>query len=586
MKQFFKFMFASMLGIILTFVLFLILFIGIISSITKKEIVTVPQNSILHIKLDKKIFDRAQKNPIDFFDIMKMDVSKNLGLTEILKNIEKAKNDNKIKGLYLDLSNINAGFATIEEIRNQLIDFKKSNKFIISYSDYYSQKAYYLSTVSDKIYLNPEGTIDFKGINAEILFFKGLLSKLDVDIQIVRHGKYKSAVEPFMLDKMSKANKEQTTTFVNSLWNKMLKGISETRNINIENLNTIADNLSLQNADDALKYNFIDKKIYKDELFSALRTKIGLSSESKLKFISMSKYSDAPETIKKTFTKDRIAVIYAQGNIVYGKGSEQTIGSEEISKAIRKARLSKKVKAIVLRVNSPGGSSLASEIIWRELLLAKKAKPVVASYGDYAASGGYYISCPADKIIASPNTITGSIGVFGIIPNFKNFFNKKLGLTFDNVKTNENSGFISVNRPMTSYERNLVEKNIEETYSTFVNHVVDSRNMTFEEVDNIGQGRVWTGTNAKEIGLIDDFGGLNRAIDIAAEMANIKNYRILSLPYQKDPLTIIIEELSGNSKSSILESELGEKYKYLVYLENLLQVKGVQARLPFIMNFN
>ncbi|MCD6113129.1 MAG: signal peptide peptidase SppA [Bacteroidales bacterium] len=586
MKQFFKFMFASMLGIFLTIIISLLIFIGIISSFSKKEVVKVEPNTILHIKLDKKIYDRASKNPVDLFDIMKMNVNKNPGLNDILNNIEKAKNDNKIKGIFLDLSNIATGFATIEEIRNQLIDFKKSGKFIISYSDYYSQKSYYLATVADKIYLNPEGNIDFKGLNAEILFLKGLLNKIDVDVQIVRHGKYKSAVEPFMLDKMSKANKEQTITFVSTLWNQMLKGISKSRNISIKELNNIADNLLIQNANDAIKYKFIDNKLYKDELFSELRTKIGISNKAKLNFISLAKYTSAPNPIKKEFTRDRIAVIYALGDIKSGKGNDQVIGSETISKAIRKARLNKNVKAIVLRVNSPGGSALASEIIWRELSLARKVKPLVASFGDYAASGGYYISCVTDTIIASPNTITGSIGVFGIIPNFKNFFNNKLGVTFDNVKTNKNSGFISVNRPMTAYERSVVQKNIENTYSTFVNHVSEGRNMSFKEVDNIGQGRVWAGADAKKIGLIDDFGGLNKAIDIAAEMANIKNYRLLSLPVQKDPLTLILEEMSGNSQNSMLKTKLGDNYKYLMYFENLMNLKGVQARLPFIINFN
>lgn len=586
MKQFFKFMFASMLGIFLTIIISLLIFIGIISSYSKKEVVKVEPDTILHIKLDKKIYDRASKNPVDLFDIMKMNVNKNPGLNDILNNIEKAKNDNKIKGIFLDLSNIATGFATIEEIRNQLIDFKKSGKFIISYSDYYSQKSYYLATVADKIYLNPGGNIDFKGLNTEILFLKGLLNKIDVDVQIVRHGKYKSAVEPFMLDKMSKANKEQTIKFVSTLWNQMLKGISKSRNISIKELNNIADNLLIQNANDAIKYKFIDNKLYKDELFSKLKTKIGISNKAKLKFISLAKYTSAPNPIKKEFTSNRIAVIYALGDIKSGKGNDQVIGSETISKAIRKARLNKNVKAIVLRVNSPGGNALASEIIWRELSLARKAKPLVASFGDYAASGGYYISCTADTIIASPNTITGSIGVFGIIPNFKNFFNNKLGVTFDNVKTNKNSGFISVNRPMTAYERSVVQKNIENTYSTFVNHVSEGRNMSFQEVDNIGQGRVWAGADAKKIGLIDDFGGLNKAIDIAAEMANIKNYRLLSLPVQKNPLTLILEEMSGNSQNSMLKTKLGDNYKYLMYFENLMNLKGVQARLPFIINFN
>jgi protease-4 len=587
MKDFFKMMFASMLGFFITVIILFFVFIAIVFSIismSSNEEVVISSKTILHIELNKPILDRSPKNPI-FFDLASM--TRQNGLNEILKNIKKARNDNNISGIFLDISSIDAGISTVNEIRNALIDFRKSGKFIYSYSEDYSQAAYYLSTASDRIFLNPEGMLLFKGINAELFFLKGMLEKLDVKVQVVRHGKFKAATEPFFLDKMSPENRQQITALINNTWSEMVDGISTTRNISKGTLNQMADSLKIQTADAALKYKLVDQLAYKDEVITALKKKTNIPEKEKITFITIDKYnnvSENNESINKS--RDKIAVIYASGEIGGGDGNDNKIGSEDLSKAIRKAREDESVKAIVLRVNSPGGSSLASEVIWREVELATKVKPVVASLGDVAASGGYYIVCPATKIIADPTTITGSIGVFGLIPNMKGLFNNKLGITFDNAKTNLNSDYIPVTQPLSSYQSAVLQNEIEHIYSTFVSHVAAGRHLKKEVVDSIGQGRVWGAKDARNIGLIDDFGGLDKAVETAAVLANIKDYRLISLPEQKDLIGQIFDELMGSSKTSYLEKELGENYKYYQYLKQVKEMKGIQARMPFELILN
>jgi len=580
MKQFFKFMFASMLGTFLTLVIMFFIFMGIVVSIvslsSKNEVVISP-NSVLQIKLDMPMVERSSMQYIKFGSFQ----AGNMGLDDVLKNIKKAANDPNIKGIYLDLDNVVAGMASVEEIRNALKEFKTSGKFIVSYSEDYSQKAYYLASISDKIYLNPEGQLTFKGISGQVMFMKGTLKKLDVDVQIIRHGKFKSAVEPFLLDKMSEPNREQTLTYITALWDQMLKGISESRHVETEQLNTIANSLGAQTAEEAFNQKLVDKLIYKDELIAELKARCGKKESQKLSLISLNKYMDVADKSKRIHSKDKIAVIYAAGDIVSGDGDDQTVGSEPVSKAIREARLDDRVKAIVLRVNSPGGSALASEVIYREIILAKKVKPVVVSMSDLAASGGYWISCAANKIIAQPNTITGSIGVFGMVPNFQKFFNNKLGITFDGVKTNTYSDFPNVNRALTPFEQNVFQKDVEHIYSLFLKHVSEGRNLTIAQVDSIGQGRVWSGADAKKIKLIDDFGGLDVAIKTAANLAKISDYRLLNLPKQKDPFTKLFEELTGGNEETRIQKELGDTYIYYQYLKSIKQMKGVQARLPY-----
>lgn len=576
-----------MLGFFITVIILFFVFLALIFSfisLSSNEEVVIPSKTILHIELNKPILDRSPKNPI-FFDMATM--SRKTGLTDILKDITKAKNDNNISGIFLDISSIDAGISTVSEIRNALIDFRKSGKFIYSYSEDYTQAAYYLSTASDKIFLHPEGMLLFKGINAELFFLKGMLEKLDVKVQVVRHGKFKAATEPFFLDKMSPENRQQISALISNTWTQIIQGISDTRNISRESLTRLADSLKIQTPKDALKYRFIDQIAYIDEVFSELKKKINIPEKDKINFVTIDKYNNVPENKKeKSGLSDKIAIIYASGDIVSGDGNDNNIGSDGISKAIRKAREDEHVKAIVLRVNSPGGSALASDVIWREVDLATKVKPVVASLGDVAASGGYYIVCPATKILADPKTITGSIGVFGLVPNMKGLFNNKLGITFDNVKTNVNSDYIPVMQPLSPYQSRVLQNEIEQIYSTFISHVAEGRHLNKEVVDSIGQGRVWNAMDAKKIGLIDDFGGLDKAVETAATLANIKDYRILSLPEQKDFIGQIFDELLGNSRVSYLEKELGDNYKFYQYLKQVKEMKGAQARMPFYISLN
>ncbi len=587
MKQFFKFMFASMLGFFLTWVIIFFIFLGIImsaASLAKKDVVVVKENSVLTLKLDEPISDRTPNNPFSNMNFGSFKAKQAPGLAEILRTIKNAASDNKIKGIYLELSNISAGIATIEEIRNALIEFKKSGKFIYCYSEGLSQSAYYLATVSDKIFLNPEGGVIFKGLSAQIMFLKGMLDKLEIEPQIIRHGKFKSAIEPLILDKMSEANKEQTLKFLGTIWEHIVKGIAESRKLTTEDLNKIADEMSVRIASDAVTLKLVDELAYYDEVQSKIKEKLGIGEKKKINFISISKYR---KTFRGDFklSKEKIAIVFASGDIVSGEGDDNTIGSTKISAAIRKARIDSSVKAVVLRVNSPGGSALASEVIWREVMLTKKVKPVVVSMGDVAASGGYYISCAATKIIASPNTITGSIGVFGVVPNLQKFFKNKLGITVDGVSTNKHSDYISTFRPMDNYEKEMTQFSVESVYQTFIKHVAEGRNMTVDQIDSIGQGRVWSGVDAKRIGLIDDFGGLEKAVNIAAEIAKIKDYKIIALPVQKDPFTQIIEDLMGdNASESIIRNELGENYIYFKYLKDISNMKGVQARMPYEIN--
>lgn len=589
MKQFFKFMFASMLGFILSWVALFFLIIIITVSIvagTSDKTVKVSDNSILEISFSNEIVERAGKNPLENFDFSSMKPTKSLGLYDITTAIKGAAKDDKIKGIYLNLSGIQSGIASLEEIRNALIEFKKSGKFIISYGETYSQKAYYLATVADQIYLNPEGSVDLKGLNASIMFFKGTLAKLEIEPQIIRHGKFKSAIEPYILDKMSPENREQTMRYMGSIWNDMVKKMAESRKISESEINTTADNLLLQFPDEALKLKYVDGLIYKDELLDIFKEKVEAEKIDDLKFVKLENYlnSDgAKASVAKT--KDKIAVVYAVGEIAGGEGDDKSIGSERISREIRKARLDENVKALVLRVNSPGGSALASEVILREVILTKKVKPVVVSMGDVAASGGYYIACHADAIVAQPNTITGSIGVFGMMPNLQKLVNNKLGITIDQVKTNTHADYMNLFRPMDEFEYQSILRSIERIYDVFIGHVAEGRGVTKEYVDSIGQGRVWSGVDAKNLNLVDEIGGLDRAIEIAAEKAKLEEYRIQFLPVQKEFFEQLMEE-TQQAQVSLLQEELGEFYEYYMFLKRTTTDRGIQARLPYLIHID
>lgn len=587
MNNFFKTFFAVILAIFVysTFTIIgSLLFISILaSSFDNDKTVEVKENSILKISFEQTILDRSSKNPFDNFDFSTFSETKTLGLNDILESIKKAKEDSKIKGIYLDLSTINCGLAMVEEIRNSLIDFKASEKFIFCSADYYSQKSYYLASIADYLYLTPTGNLDFTGFSMQIMFYKKALEKFGIEPQIIRHGKFKSAVEPFMLEKMSDANKEQLETYIFSVWDDFIANISAERNISVQELNNIADNLSISTAEKAVEYKMIDGIKYKDEVLSELASLVEVEKIDNLEFITLSEYIKVPEKIDDDFklVKDKIAIIYAIGSIEMGEGDTYTIGSENISSAIKQAREDINVKAIVLRVNSPGGSALASEIILREVELAKKEKPVVVSMGNYAASGGYYISCLADKIIASPNTLTGSIGVFGMFFNADELLTEKIGINVNVVNTNKNSDIGAFYRNMSEEEQNYMQFMVEDIYSKFIQHVAAGRNMTTAEVDSIGQGRIWSGLNALEIGLVDEIGGLDYAIEEAAELAGLEEYRTIDLPEIKDPFDQFIEDFSTSVRTKIITKTVGKEYIYYEKLNELIKNQGIQARLPF-----
>ena len=582
MKQFFKFMFASMLGFFLVFMLFFLLIIGMIASVSKRDPVDVAANSVFHLQLKTEIIDRSSDNPFESFDFMSFSPSSAIGLNELMRNIKKAKEDDNIKGIFLDLSITQTGWSTLREIREQLTDFKESGKFIVAYGDMMSQGAYYLATIADEIYINPEGMVDFRGLNAEVMFFKNMLEKIGVDAQIIRHGKYKSAGEPFFLERLSPENREQIQEFISSIWNTALRDISDERNISLNRLIEIADNFETRNPAGALEAGMIDGIAFRDEVMDNFRERLDIEADKKVNLVSYSKYNRAPlpKSMIPTRTRDKIAVVYGQGNIIMGEGGERSMGGDRIAKALRDARLDSSVKAIVFRVNSGGGSALASEIMLREAMLAAEEKPLIVSMGDVAASGGYYVACYADKIIASPGTITGSIGVFGMIPNMQELFNDKLGITFDNVKTNELADLPSISRPLTRVERDIIQKEIERVYDTFINHVAEGRGLPVATVDSIAQGRVWSGVDAKRIGLIDDLGGLNYAIEQAAELAGIEEYRIVEFPVQKDLLEQIREGFGG-IEARWLRSKLGNSYKVYETMQQATENSGVLMRMPF-----
>jgi len=492
----------------------------------------------------------------------------------VLDNIDKAKNDDKISAIYLNLSGIQAGFSQIEEIREKLLEFKEIGKSIYSYSEGYSQMAYYLSSVSDKIFLNPEGMIEMNGLSAGVMFYKGLMDKLGYEAQIIRHGKFKSAVEPYMYTGMSAENREQLEKLLNSITDNMIEGISEQRDIETDKIHEIINKLELNSTTSCKDLKFTDEIMYEDQVLIFLEDKSD-------HFIDFAKYMKV-NSVKDEISENKIAIIYATGGINTGEGSYNSIGSETTVKAIRKAAKDKNVKAIVLRVNSPGGSALASEIIWREINLAKQKKTIVVSMGDYAASGGYYIACNADKIFANNSTITGSIGVFGVIPNNKKFLNEKLGIYVDTVNTHKYSDLGRGYRSLTTYETDVIQQSVEDIYETFITHVAEGRGITKEEVDAIGQGRVWSGIDALDIGLIDEIGGLEDAIVSAANLSEIEDYRIITLPKRTDEIEELLKGFSIENKI-ILPEFLNISEETINQLEFLNSKDKIQARLPFIM---
>ncbi|MCB0460113.1 MAG: signal peptide peptidase SppA [Flavobacteriaceae bacterium] len=579
---------AAILGVFIAmaimFVVFMLFVSAAASTFGEDKKVVVNNNSILELNLEDEIKDYVPKEDDPFAELFDFE-PKQLQLQEVLNAIENAKTDDNIKGISINTSWVNAGISQAQAIRNKLLEFKESGKFIMAYADVYDQKNYYVSSVADSVFVNPVGEIEFKGLASEILYFKDFEDKTGVKMEVIRHGKYKSAVEPFLDNKMSEANREQITSFLNSIWNEVVEDISVSRNKTAKELNIIADSLFTRNPELALQHNMIDGSLYRDEYNGKLKLLTGISEDDELEVVSVGDYISTGKGRIKSTASDKIAVLYAQGDIIYGEGDKEYIGQEKMIEALQKIRKDNSIKAVVLRVNSPGGSALASDLILRELELTKKDKPLVVSMGNYAASGGYYISCNADKIIAEPTTITGSIGVFGMIPNISKLADN-IGINGEQVGTNAQSVGYSLFEPMSKDFERVTQESVENIYTTFVSRVANGRNLTTSKVDSIGQGRVWTGTEALQIGLVDQLGSLEDAVEVAAELAEVSDYRTTDYPRYKTDFKDSFKPFSfvKLSKEEILKEELGvENYTIYKNLKHFSQLKGIQARMPFIM---
>ena len=592
-------MFASTLGTILAFVAIFIfsgiILAGVIGSAMMmankggKE-VKINDNSILVVNMSDRLIERTAPSPFDNLEIEGFDYDKGIAINDFLAAINAAKTDDRIKGVYLKGSVFGGSFTTLEEVREALVSFQDSGKFVVAYEEVYTQSAYYLASSASDLYIFEEGLMEMFGLRTELAYFKNTLDKMGVGVTVLKgpDNKFKSAIEPFVRENMSPENEMQIQRIVDVIWDGMAADISESRNISTEMLDSIVNGMLVKGPSDAVEFGLFDDAIYYDEVLADLRTKLGIDADDDIEQITMKKYIKAydkkegkSDDEKSWELKDEIAVIYAVGGINSGESDDESIGSETLAKAIREARTNEDVKAIVMRVTSPGGSALASDVIWREAKLAAEEKPFVVSFGSVAASGGYYISTHADRIFASENTITGSIGVFGLIPDVRGLVTDKWGITFDGVKTHDHSDFGSMQRGFDEAELAYLNASVSNTYDEFVARVADGRGMTVEQVDSIARGRVWLGSDAIEIGLVDEIGSLNNAIDYAASQAELEDYKLIELPEKKDPWETFIKELSGGAKAEVGEWVFGEEYKWVKKIEEVKSMEGIQARLPF-----
>jgi protease-4 len=586
LKSFFKSFFASLLAIIVFFIVLILLGLGIAGAFMSDEKPLIGENGVLLIDLSKNYNELKQDDPFAQISMKEDEMAPDL--STLIKIIGFAKRDSSIKGIYLMASENPNGYATSNEIRNALIDFKKSKKFILAYADYISEKAYYIANVSDKIYCNPKGMFQWQGMSVEYVYFKNMLDKLEIKTQIFYAGKFKSATEPFRESKMTEPNRAQTTVWLNGLYDGLINGTASARGLNADSLKIMANNYLIVKPEDALKYKLIDGLKYDDEVKDEIRKKLGIDKNKTINFIRLHKYEKSIDNMS-GFSKDKIAVVIAEGEIVYGKGKSGQIGSDDYLSLLRKLRFDKNTKAIVLRINSPGGSSLASEIIWRELELIRKAgKPVIVSMGDVAASGGYYIACNANRIFADPKTITGSIGVFAIIPNVSGFMENKLGVTFDRVKTSAYADVPSLTRPMTEFESKLMQSQVDQIYLDFKTRVADGRKKSVQYIDSIAQGRVWTGSRALELGLVDQLGYMDDAISYAVKSSALKDYRLKVYPEPKSFLEQIFDQYPTDFTEASIKRNIGkENYQLFKKIESLKNEKGeIKTRLPFDLNLN
>jgi protease IV len=587
--SFAKAMFASLVGTILAMICILLIFIFfIVVSVVSggKDEVEVQSNSVLHLSLDAMIKERGQSENQGLAGALGGEAPA-LGLDHFIDDIKRAATDDHISGIFIEMKGIAGAPSSMVDVRRALEEFRASGKWIVAYAEDFAQGGYYISSVANEVYMYPQGSMDWRGINAEVMFFKKLLDKLEIEAQVIRgpNNKFKSAVEPYIYDRMSDANRAQMESFISDVWNVMLDDISNSRQVNVATLNALADSLVLVDPKKTVENRIIDGLKYRDEVMSIIKGKLGMASDAKdedIHLIDMADYHNAAEEAN---DKDhRVAVVYAVGAIESGEGDDETIGSDRIAAALKEARLNDKVKAIVLRVNSPGGSALASDVIWRETMLIKQSgKPFYVSMGDYAASGGYYISCGADKIYANPNTITGSIGVFGILPNMQKFLENKVGLTFDRFETNPHADITSATKPLDATEMRAMQSMVTQIYDDFIGKVATGRNMNIADVDSIGQGRVWSGMDAQKIGLVDEMGNLEDCIKAVATQAGLTDYSVEKLPTLIDPFQKLVEELTGQKQAQIMERVFGPDFKMLQNAQQFINMNGVQARLPFIM---
>ena len=583
MKEFLRSTLATITGVLICGFIFIILGVtmlaGFVAS-SESETIVMP-NSVFTLELKGTVQERYQPSPVDqFFE----DQISTYGLEDILNSIQKAKEDEQIKGIYLHTGALACSTASLQAIHRALADFKQSGKFLIAYADMYTQGGYYLASVADKVIVNPVGSLSWHGLASETMFLKDFLAKIGVKMQIFRVGTYKSAVEPMTNTEMSPANREQTQAFLESIWKSIVSDVAASRNISVDSLNLLADqNMDLRPAEDYVRCGLADTLMYKDEVLSYLKSLAGLTEEDNLQTLSLDEMTRVKSVTPKSKTRDVVAVYYAYGEIDNGSSYDEGINSEKVAKDLRDLRKDKNVKAVVLRVNSPGGSAYGSEQIWREVTLLKAEKPVVVSMGDYAASGGYYISCAANKIVAEPTTLTGSIGIFGMMPDASELLTNKLGLHFDGVKTHKMADMGSMSRPFNAEESALMQQMVNQGYALFTKRCAEGRNIPLEELCKIAEGRVWTGSMAKELKLVDELGGLDTAIQLAAELGKVKDYKLKSYPAKQDFLTELLNTRTDRYIHGQLQETFGEYYQGFEWLRHVKQSDRLQARLPFNM---
>ena len=586
MKDFFKFTFASVLGVVLAGIIFTIIgIVSLVGMVASSDTETkVQENSIFVLDLEGILSERVEENPLQ---TLMGEEYQTYGLDDILASIQKAKDNENIKGIYLQPNVFIAEYPSLEEIRKALSDFKGSGKFIVAYADQYTQEMYYLASVADKIIVNPQGSIALHGLASQIMFYTDLMKKIGIEMQIFKVGTYKAALEPFIATEMSDATREQISVYLNSIWERTLEDISKSRNISIERLNQYADNMmDLKMAEEYVACGLADTLMYKDGVLDYLKTMVGCEKDEKLRTLSVEDMKNVKRSIPLDKSGNIIAVYYAFGEIDATIPSSEGINPDKVINDLRKIREDESIKALVFRVNSPGGSAYGSEQIWREIALMKEKKPVIVSMGDYAASGGYYISCAADYIVANPTTLTGSIGIFGMFPNFDGLLNDKLGLHFDIVKTNKFADLGSINRPFNEGEKEIMQNYINNGYELFVKRCADGRGMSTEAIKKIAEGRVWTGAAAKELGLVDELGGLDKALEIAVQKAGVESYSVINFPSAENPIMSLLYKSKEDYIQGQISRTMGEYHDYIKFIQNIKDMDHIQARMPFTLNIH